>query len=522
MKHTLLALAIGSALAASSVSAQAGLLDSATKAWTYVHSATNTNAANVTTSGFLSEIVTYDKAQNQLWVSGVTGVDVLNASTGSRLGHIDISSFGSVNSVAISNGVAALAIESTNRTGNGIVQLYDTTTRSLLSGTNTITVGALPDMLTFTPDGSKLLVANEASPTTYGALSSATGTFPRSYGASSTDPVGSVSIINMNTRTVVATANPNTAVRTGSNIRTNTGMDFEPEYIAVNAAGTQAYVSLQEANAMGVLDLATGTFSKVVGLGLKDFSLPGNRMDPLNNGTVNLISPAARGLYMPDGMATFSSNGQTFIAMANEGDYREDDGDRSNASAAGLNAAAPLNNLRVSNTDSSAGNLIAAGGRSFSIRDADGNLVYDSGEILDREAAALGIYDDSRSRDKGVEPEGMEIMTINGRTVAFVGLERTTKSAVAAFDITDPAHSVYLTMLTSDGEQAPEGLKGYEQNGKYYLAWSAEGGSINPGNRTTVFELASVNAAVPEPETYALLLAGAGVLGAMARRSKAA
>ncbi|MEY2840235.1 MAG: hypothetical protein RJB60_2534, partial [Pseudomonadota bacterium] len=70
---------------------------------------------------------------------------------------------------------------------------------------------------------------------------------------------------------------------------------------------------------------------------------------------------------------------------------------------------------------------------------------------------------------------------------------------------------------------APEGLKGYEHDGKYYLAWSSEGDSniAGTGNRTTVFELASVNAAVPEPETYALMLAGAGVLGAMARRRKA-
>ena len=449
-------------------------------------------------------------------------MDVLNASTGSRLGHIDVSSFGSVNSVAISNGVAALAIESTNRTGNGIVQLYDTTTRSLLSGTHTITVGALPDMLTFTPDGSRLLVANEASPATYGARTSPAGTFPRSYGTLSTDPLGSVSIIDMSTRSVVATANPNTAVRTGSNIRTNTGMDFEPEYIAVNAAGTKAYVSLQEANAMGVLDLASGTFSKVVGLGLKDFSQAGNRIDTQSNGVFNLISPAVKGLYMPDGLATFESNGQTFIAMATEGDFREDNGDRSTASAVGLNAVSPLNDLRVSNTDSSAGNLIIAGGRELLLTDENGTRIWGSGEILDREANALGLYDDARSVHKGVEPEGVEIMNINGRTVAFVGLERTLKSAVAAFDITDPSNSVYLTMLVSDGEQAPEGLKGYEQNGKYYLAWSSEGGDFGPGNRTTVFELATVNAAVPEPETYALLLAGAGVLGAMARRRKAA
>ncbi len=210
----------------------------------------------------------------------------------------------------------------------------------------------------------------------------------------------------METRTVVATAGFAGVPIAGSHVRLNTGMDFEPEYIAVNEDGTQAYVTLQEANAVAVLDLNTNAFTKVIGLGVKDFSLPDNQIDPLNDGVVTFGSHNVKGLYMPDGIAVYERRGKTYLVIANEGDFREDDGDRSAAGSAGINAAAPLNNLRVSNTDSSPGNLFAAGARSFSIRDEDGNLVYDSGDILDKQAAARGIYDDSRSRDKGVEPEG--------------------------------------------------------------------------------------------------------------------
>ncbi len=505
--------------AASTATLAAGELNNATRAWTYAHA---------TSGGFLSEIVSFDGITGTLWVAGVSGIDVLNASTGSFSQRIDTSGFGSVNSVTIHNGIAALAIESAVKTNPGVVKLYDTQTRSLLAGTNSITVGALPDMLSFTPDGSRLLVANEATPSTYGALTSASGVFPRTYGPAAVDPVGSVSIIDMASRSVTATATLAGVAQSGTHLRTQTGMDFEPEYIAINAAGTKAYVSLQEANAMGVLDIASGSFEKVVGLGAKDFSAAGNRIDPLNNGNKSgtsgyaLISASAKGLYMPDGMATFSSGDQTFVVMANEGDFREDDGDRVAASIAGLGASAPLNNLRVSATDSSAGNLFAAGGRSFSIRTVDGDLVYDSGEILDREAMALGIYNDARSRDKGVEPEGVEVMQIAGRTFAFIGLERTaynnddtdiTKrvAAIAVFDITDPAQSSFVRMLKTDGDMAPEGLKGYALGGNYYLAYSSEVSST-----TTVYQLA----AVPEPATTALMLAGLAALGAAVRRQK--
>lgn len=495
MKKTILCAALAALFAPLTVSA-AGPLTGLTKAWTYSHAATGV-------AGQVSEISAFDSVTNSLWVAGVVGVDVLNASTGSLIQHIDTSIYGSINSVAIHNGIAAFAIESSVRTDPGVIKLFDTTTRMLASGTNSITVGALPDMVTFTKDGSRLLVANEGTPTTYGGL----------------DPAGSVSIIDMGTRAIVGTAGFAGVATSGSHLRTTTGMDFEPEYIAVNASGTKAFVSLQEANGMGVLDLTTNSFSSVIGLGVKDFSVPGNAIDPNDrdylSGTsgptkVELRTAAAKGLYQPDGMAAYQAGGQTFIVMANEGDSREDGADEV---AASMISGTPtdLGRLTLSSTDSSTGNLVAFGARSFSIRDEAGNIVFDSGSQLDAEAIARGIYDDKRSDNKGVEPEGVELMVIGDKTYAFIGLERTTKGAVAIFDVTDPVNSSFVDMIVTDGDKAPEGLEGFTMGGMHYLAIANE-----VSNTTTVYSLAPV----PEPETYALLMAGLGLLGFAARRRK--
>jgi hypothetical protein len=438
------------------------------KLWTHDHSAFE---------GQVSEIPAYDSKTNTLWVAGVVGVDVLDASSGALIEHVPTTALGLVNSVAIHNGVAVLAIESADRVSPGVVAFYDTRSRSLSS---TVAVGALPDMLTFTHDGDKLLVANEGTPNAYGARIGSS--VPFVFGDAAADPAGSVSIIDMRTRTVVATAGFAGVPVYGTHLRTATGMDFEPEYIAVASDGTRAFVTLQEANAMAVLDLTTNAFTSIIGLGAKDFSLPGNQIDPLDNAAVAFLSPPVKGLYMPDGIAHYKWRGRSLLVMANEGDFREDDGDRSAASTFG--AAAPLNRLRVANTDSSPGELYAAGARSFSIREADGTLVYDSGDILDKEANARGVYDDGRSRDKGVEPEGVTLLELAGRTYAFVGLERTTKAVVAVFDITDPTDVEFIDMIVTDGDVAPEGLAVFKRRGDHFLVIANE-----VSNTTTVYAI---------------------------------
>jgi DNA-binding beta-propeller fold protein YncE len=465
-KNLLLSAALAAALPMSVVHADPAI--SFTRLWTHSH-----------TGGHLAEIPAFDSRTNTLWVAGVMGIDVLDADTGSLVEHIDITPYGFVNSVAIHNGVAALAIEAApDRRQPGRVLFYDTKTRQPSGAVTAVGVGALPDMLTFTHDGSKLLVANEGTPN---AVADAPYT-------PAFDPPGSVSIIDMDTRTVAATADFTGVPRVGDNLRANTGMDFEPEYITVNQDGTRAYVSLQEANAIAVLDLTLGSFAQVIGLGAKDFSLPGNEIDPKDNdGVVQFLSVAARGLYMPDAVASYQWRGDTYLVTANEGDLREDNVDRAAASSFG--AVAPLDRLRVSTTDSAPGQLFAAGARSFSIRDADGNLVYDSGSLLDREAHARGLYNDGRSRDKGVEPEGVALLDVGGRTYAFVGLERTTKSAVAVFDVTSPQDVRFVDMIVTDGDLAPEGLAAFHYRGNFYLAIANEAAPAGGTSNTTLYQV---------------------------------
>jgi DNA-binding beta-propeller fold protein YncE len=425
-----------------------------TKLWTHSHA----------TPGQVSEIPAFDRRTNTVWVAGVVGVDVLDAKTGRLIEHIDVTGYGLVNSVAIHHGLAAFAIEAgpPDRRRPGVVVFYNTRTRLPIG--DPVTVGALPDMLTFTHDGSRLLVANEATPN---AVADTPYTAP--------DPPGSVSIIDVETRMVIATAGFENVPQFGTNLRTNVGMDFEPEYIAIDQDDSRAFVTLQDANGVAVLDLSLNEFTEVIGLGAKDFSLPGNEIDPKDNdGKVEFITANARGLYMPDAVASYRWHGRTYLVLANEGDFREDNADRSAAGSAPYFAAAPLDRLRISNRDSSPGNLYAAGARSMSIRDAEGTVVYDSGNILDTEAHERGVYDDGRSRDKGVEPEGVALLEMAGRTYAFVGLERATSSAVAVFDVTTPYDVKFLDMIVTPGDLSPEGLAAFEYRGEAYLAIANE------------------------------------------------
>jgi hypothetical protein len=362
-------------------------------------------------------------------VAGVVGVDVLDAATGGLIEHIDLTPYGYINSVAISNGIAAFAIEARSsategdRRNPGKVLFYDTSTRQPSTRFSPIEVGALPDMLTFSHDGRKLLVANEGTPN---------NAADEDY--TTPDPAGSVTIIDIAKRMVVASLEFDGAPVTGSDLRLPavTGMDFEPEYITVALNGKKAYVTLQEANGVAVLDLDRHRVSEIIGLGLKDFSLADNGfggnnfIDPNDRDYLSGSSGPTRtelrpvpvkGLYQPDAIASYVYRDKTYLVMANEGDTREDEADKARASI--LNGTPDdLKRLNISLTESTPGNLVTFGARSFSIRDAAGNLVYDSGSLLDAEAIARGLYDDARSDDKGVEPEGVALLKMAERTYA--------------------------------------------------------------------------------------------------------
>jgi DNA-binding beta-propeller fold protein YncE len=440
-----------------------------TKLWTHGHA----------DPGQVAEIPAFDRRTNTIWVVGIVGVDVLDADTGTLVKHIDVTPHGAVNSVAIHKTVAAFAVEAASqsaacstcdRRNPGKVLFYDTMTHLPTGDVTELGVGSLPDMLTFTPDGSKLLVANEGTPNV---------TADAPYAA--VDPIGSVTIIDMATRGVIANAVFNGVPTSGSHLRLpiTTGMDFEPESIAINQNGTKAFVTLQEANAIAVLDLVSNEFTEVIGLGAKSFKPAGNEIDPRDDSpaSVSFQSVEANGLFMPDSIATYKWRGETYLVMANEGDFREDNADRV---AAG--AAPPLDRLRVVRDLRTSG-LFSAGARSFSIRRTDGTLIYDSGNILDVEAHKRLVYDDGRSRDKGVEPEGVALLDIGSRTYAFIGLERTTTSTVAIFDITDLRKVSFVDMIITPGDLSPEGLVAYKYRGKHYLVIANE--VVAPGQTTS-------------------------------------
>jgi DNA-binding beta-propeller fold protein YncE len=448
------------------------------RVWTYSHQLAN--------PGQKAEIVAYDKHTDTLWVAGVAGVDVLSRANGVPVAHIAVGNFGAVNSVAIHGAIAALAIESTvDRTLPGVVVFYDTRRRQQLGAP--VAVGALPDMLTFTPDGRQLLVANEGTPNAR----------PAPSGQSADDPVGSVSIIDVRSRRVTTlpidpTIPGYSTLRlfpaTGSlptQPATYSLYGPEPEYIAVDKQGRYAYVTLQEANGIAVLDLRKGRFVKIFPLGTKDFSLPGNEIDPNDqDGEIRLRNVPGLGLYQPDTIATYEHRGRTYLVMANEGDARdngsgdsEDErrGSAGNASVEYVADGSELGRLTLSNVDSVRGGpLVKFGAHSFSIRDTDGKIAFDSGSQLDREAIRLGIYDDGRSDNKGVEPEGLALLRVKDRTLAFIGMERTLKSAFAVYDITDPKKARLLDTIVSEGDVSPEGLKAFRANRGYYVAVANE------------------------------------------------
>ncbi len=204
-------------------------------------------------------------------------------------------------------------------------------------------------------------------------------------------------------------------------------------------------------------------------LGIISFN-QSNAVDVIKDKKVELKNQPFFGMYMPDAIYAYTVNGKNYFVTANEGDDRGDWYDDTDfKDTAKLKKKVKLDNelfpegsagqllkkesnLRVSAIDGDVDGdgqfeeLHAYGARSFSIFDAYGNLVFDSGDAIERITGELFPKNfntsnsknkmEDRTEKKGPEPEGVAIGEINGKQYAFIGIERI--GGVMVYDISDP------------------------------------------------------------------------------------
>jgi DNA-binding beta-propeller fold protein YncE len=428
-----------------------------------------------------AEISAYDPETNKLFVVRNEGegtanpinrieiLDLKDPASIKVIGNINIAPFGGgVNSVSVSGGKLAAAIQATDKTANGKVGVFKTSDNSKIAEIN---VGALPDMVTFSPDGKFILTANEGEPNdTY-----------------TNDPSGSVSIISVNDNYAVTTIDFSSMASQESALKLK-GLrifgpsksfvkDIEPEYITVSADSKTAWVTLQENNGIAKIDIATKSITNIFPLGFKDYNVDGNEIDPTDtDASYKAAKWNVKGVYMPDAIAVIESNNIPYLFTANEGDAREYAGYseilriKSNSvildaakfpTATTLKQDLNLGRLNITTAlgdtdgDGDFDELYSYGSRSFSVWNGlDGSQVFDSKNELDIKAQSIGVYDDARSDDKSVEPEGIAIGTVGSKKVVFVAMERV--DAVAIYDITSPSKPVFLKIIKCG--DAPEGV----------------------------------------------------------------
>ena len=448
------------------------------------------------TNSSTCEIVAYDSVSQRLFTtSAIAGfLDIINFSDPTSptiVNSIDMNSYGGITSVAVKNGYIAVASPNADETLEGSVVFFDTNGAFIKQ----VTVGALPDMITFSPDGTKVITANEGQPNV-------------SY---SIDPEGSVSVIDIsggipsltqsNVTTLLFTAyNSQEATLIASGVRklkssSTLSQDFEPEFVTISADSQKAWVTIQENNAIAEINLNTTSISDVWALGTKDVSVVGNGFDISdNNGQVLIANWPIQAYFNPDGVANYSVAGTTYLVTANEGDEREYTGlnERTTVgattytldssifpNASVLKQSYNMGRYRVTNlngnTDADAQfeTINSVGTRSFSIFNATTKqLVSDSGDDFEMFTATNlptifnADHSDNiakgRSRAKGPEPEGVTLAQIGTEIFAFISLERI--GGVMVYNVTDPANPIFVDYKNSRstssyaGDNGPEGI----------------------------------------------------------------
>jgi hypothetical protein len=456
---------------------------------TYRHTASGESPA---------EIVAHDPGSQRLFVvnAGDNTVDVLDVRNPRDLKlitriRIPAEAGAAPNSVAVHNGLVAVAVEADPKQEPGSILFMDVDGRIL----KILQAGALPDMVTFTPDGKKVLTANEGEPNDDYTV----------------DPEGSITIVDLTAGIAnVTQADVRTAHFRNFTLQNLEGwvrifgpgasiaQDLEPEYIAVSPDSKTAYVTLQENNAVAVVNIDTATVTRVAGLGVKEHWREENSLDASDRDNANRLRTfPVWGMYQPDTITGFvGPDGNFYLATANEGDARAYGGFSEETRVASLrldpasypNASeiqqnADMGRLRVTNAhgdldgDGDYDMLFSFGARSFSIWTSSLQLAFDSMnhfEIIN--SVNLGEYfnvsnsdnsRDSRSDDKGPEPEAIVTGMVRGKQYIFIANER--QSNIIVYEVNDAYNPRYITQFGNRdytkpvdspeaGDLGPEGM----------------------------------------------------------------
>lgn len=443
--------------------------------------------------------------------------------------------YGDMTSVAISpdSTTLAAALQAQGSNDAGRVALFTCEEDGTLTLEALVETGAQPDMVTFAGD-SVVLTADEGEPR-------------EGYGENIADPKGSVTVVDVEAQesTVVdfsafdsqrdQLAEDGIVLKKGS----APSVDLEPEYIAVS--GGKAYVTLQENNAIAVLDIESQAFEGVYSAGFEDHSTTAIDLDKKDDAYDPQTYESLLGIRMPDGIAAFTVEGTTYLVTANEGDAREwgdeDQGtfylseDERDFGEEGVTS--PTGAITAENSGLE-GKVVffktedfdgldpekdyVFGGRSFTVFQATENgleEVFTSGDDFEALTAQYvpeyfnasndnAVLDD-RSGKKGPEAESVTVGTVDGKTYAFVALERT--GGVMVYDVTDPEAITFVNYVnTRDFGTTVEGSEEYEDG---ELDKWVTGGDVAPEGLLFLDAASSPNG---EP----LLLAACEVSGTVA------
>ncbi len=474
-----------------------------------------------------AEIASYHKNSEQVYITNgaenrIDIVSIADPANPALVRSVDMSSFGDgITSVAAGKYVIAVAThteptfaaDGTPKLNPGkLVVMYPS--GKLIRTINL--VGSQPDSVTFTPDGMTALVAIEGEPICAGDNPATVADESTNYSLAK-DPKGAIAIVDLTRpRTAVAKLAGFTGFDAASLKRagvvvsltsTRPEVDIEPEYVSA-ISNRVAYASLQESNAIAQIDIRNARVTRIFSAGTTDMGEAAFDLSDRDSGAGPAKYDNVFGLAMPDTIATFEEDGDSYLVTANEGDDRADwpcfaavDDVRVKDLDANLTAFPNWDDIKVeaklgrakanpnigdADGDGKYEKFFLLSNRSFSIF-KNNKRIYDSETLLETlQIEALGLANingswdtetgeyspQSRSDDKGPEAEGVAVGMVGDSRIAVIGLER--MSALVFMDITNPLNPKVISweqmMPARDVDLTKDEGKRFSPEGMFFIA----------------------------------------------------